>query len=285
MVRTTEQMITYDDVLRSVLRGQPLDELRIVDCHAHIGRNFNLPRHASTADSLLRTMDATGIQVSCVSSSDALGPAVSDGNDSVLEAVRLHPERLVGAMVVNPRYEQEVVPELERVFATGGASMLKLHPEGHAYPIDGPGYAPALDFANRRRLPVLIHTWGEGRGYDHPDQVDRLAADYPNANLIMAHAGGVEAGVLAAARSARRRPNVFLDTATSLVYRGVVEFLLREVGPDKIVFGSDATYLSHPPQIAKVVAATTDMGILRRVLGGTMAGLLSTVVATSEPVP
>lgn len=220
-------------------------------------------------------MDACGIDVACVSSSVAIGPDVAAGNDEVLASVAAHPDRLVGAMVVNPRYPFEVADELTRTFATGGASMLKLHPEGHAYPIDGVAYREAFAFANTHRLPVLIHTWGSGRGYDHPDQVDAMAADYPEANLIMAHSGGVEAGVVAAVRSARRRRNVYLDTATSLVYRGVVEYLLEEAGPEKVVFGSDATYLSHPPQLAKVVAATSDASVLRLVLGGTMDRLLT----------
>lgn len=268
-------MTQVDTLLVSILEGRRLDGLVLVDGHSHIGRNFNLPRARCDVSALVRTMDAVGVARSCVSSSVAIGPDVRRGNEEVAEALVAYPSRIVGAAVVNPRYPREVQPELERAFLVPGMAMIKLHPESHAYPIDGPGYESVFAFATRMSVPVLIHTWGEGRGYDHPRQVQEVATAFPNVDLIMAHAGGNEAGVVAATRIAAKLPNVYLDTATSLVYRGVVQYLLQEAGPEKVVFGSDATYLSLAPQVAKVVVASRDMSVLHLVLGGNLQRLLS----------
>lgn len=268
--------------LEDFLAGAPISGAVLVNCHAHIHTNWGLPRDDASPEGMLRTNDATGIAVSCISSSHAIGPDIPGGNDQVLDALRRYPRRFVGALAVNPNYPGEIESELERGFAAAGVGMVKLHPEWHAHAIDGPGYEPAWSFLARRRIPALIHTWGEGRGLDHPLLVERVAARYPTIPLILAHAGGTVGGLEVSAAIARRTPNIYLDTGTSVSLHNGIEYLVEHAGADRVLFGTDGAYLADPPQVAKVAAARIPDAAKEQIFGRNMIGLLR---GTGLPLP
>ncbi len=267
--------------LDSLLAGRPLGGL-LVNCHAHIHTNWGLPRDDASPEAMLRTNDATGTDVSCISSSHAIASDVPGGNDQVIDAVRRRPSRFVGAAAVNPNYPREIEAELARAFAEPGVGMVKLHPEGHAQAIDGPGFEPVWGVLARRRIPALIHTWGEGRGLDHPLLVERVARRYPTVPLILAHAGGTPDGLRVSAEIARRAPNIFLDTGTSVSLRNGIEFLVEQAGAERVLFGTDGAYLADPPQVAKVAGARISDGDKERIFGLNMKAIL---LGTGLPLP
>ncbi len=262
--------MTYRDTL---LDGVPIADTLVINCHAHIDRTWNLPRDSMDAESMVRVMDALGIDVACISSARALTGDVRGGNDRMLDAIRRWPRRFVGAVAVSPQYPGEVLSELDRVLAFDGVGMIKLHPEGHGHPIDGPGYEAVWPFAAERRLPVIIHTWFEGRGLDHPAQAAAVAERFPAIPIILAHSGGTPAGLEFCAALARRLPNIYLDTGTSPSYRLAIETLVGG-GVERVLFGSDASYLADPPQLGKVAGASIAEADKRAILGGNMARLL-----------
>jgi len=161
------------------------------------------------------------------------------------------------------------------MFARPGVAMIKVHPSFHAYPLDGPAYEPVWVFAERRRIPVISHTWGEGRGFDHPLQAERVAQKHPRLPLILGHAGGSPAGVLAAIGAAKRTPNLYLDTGTSVIVRGATELQVKEAGADRVLFGSDCSYTAHPSLVGKVAYARIPEADKERVLGRNLAILLA----------
>jgi predicted TIM-barrel fold metal-dependent hydrolase len=261
--------------------GRALTGVLIENCHAHIGSSYNHPTDRSDAESLVQGMDRLGIDRACVSSSLALGPDVRTGNNDVLRAIDQFPDRIVGAAVINPRYPDEIDGELYRMFECQGVRMIKVHPESHAYPIDGAAYAPAWTFAEKRRIPILTHSWGEGRGYDHPLQAERVARAHPDMPLILGHSAGTPNGIEASIDAAKRMPNLFLDTGTSLVFRGAIETMVREVGASRILFGTDGTYLADPPQLGKVIFARISDDDKVAILGQNLRRLLDGVLTPS----
>lgn len=262
-------------MLGAVLEGKPLVQPLLVSCHAHLGLGWNHDMHGSDADTMVLTMDRLGIDISCVSGTRALGPDLVGGNAEIEAAVRAYPHRFVGTAVANPHFVNESLRELERLFEGPGFGMIKVHPEFHSYPLDGPQYEQIWRFAEERKIPVLTHTWGFGRGFDHPDQGDSVAERHPNLPLVFGHAGATPAGLLASVAAAQRNPNVYLDTATSLVYRGSLEFLARSVGADRILFGTDASYIADAPQVARIAGSRLSGAEMTMILGCNLAGLLS----------
>lgn len=258
-----------------MLAGQALLEPLIISGHTHIGDGWNHPVYVSDDVSILKTMDAVGINISCISSMRALGPDLGGGNAEVASYVKRHPDRFVGTVVANPHYPAQTQSDLDRLFGDVGFGMIKVHPEFHAYPLDGPRYANVWALANERRIPVLTHTWGFGRGLDHPALAIPVVEKYPDVPLVLGHAGGTPDGLRASVDVAHKYPNVYLDTATSLVYRGAIEYLVASVGYDRVIFGTDAAYLSDSPQVGKVAGSDLSEDVIRAILGLNLQRLLS----------
>lgn len=262
------------DLETLITAGDPVVGCPVVSCHTHVGEGWNHPMHGSDAEHLLATMDRVGVSLSCVSAMRAIAADMVGGNAEVAELVRRHPGRFLGTVVANPYFPDESRQQLEQHFASGLFGMIKIHPEFHAYPMDGPGYRPVFAFADEHRIPVLTHSWGVGRGLDHPSLARGIAVDFPDMPFVLGHAGGVPEGVHASVAVARDAPSVYLDTATSMVYRGAIEHMVEEVGASRVLFGTDAPYLADAPQVARVAGARIDEADKRAILGANLLGLL-----------
>ena len=110
--------------------------------------------------------------------------------------------------------------------------------------------------------PLLIHTWGTGE----VAALVVLAQRYPKLRIIAAHAGG-DAWRLGIA-AARSCPNLYLDFACSMPYRGAIARALGELGPERVLLGTDATLFD--PLYVKAVYEHTEMSEADRalVMGG-----------------
>jgi uncharacterized protein len=269
------------EAINAFLAGHGLSVNLVIDCHTHIGTAWNLPRPSAGADDLVSMMDELGVHVSCVSGLRALAGDLRGGNDDILRALEDHEERLVGAAVFNPHYGGEGKQELLRMLDKPGVGMIKVHPCFHSYPLSGAQYDPVWQLASMNRIPVLAHTWGSGPGYDTPEQVRIVAERYPAVPLIMAHSGGTPEGMAAAIEVAKACPNTYLDLAVSLVHRGAVSHIVREVGASRVLFGTDMVYLAGPPQVGKILAETS-AAEAELVFGQNMLWLLTT---TGQQLP
>ena len=219
--------MTTDALRTAVHNGQPLggdkrqgdrfDGRWIIDSHAHLGAWFNFPIADRTLDAYVALMDRVGIQVSCVTGLPAIGPWTHQGNALVAQAVARYPHRFVAYCTVNPHRPAEGRAELEE----WRMPLVKFHPSTHQYPMDGPGYEPALRFAARHQCPVLIHVW-QGDNPCEPARLGRIAERFPTVPLIAGHSGGTERGFRECIALAREFPNIYLDPTGSSVYAGSV---------------------------------------------------------------
>src|SRR5262249_25756565 len=141
-------------VLRdALLHGRRPPGLQVVDAHAHLGGgpNFTIPR--SGYDDVVRTMDETGIDVAWIAPLLGCAADYRAGNRLMAEALRRHPGRFRGLVVVNPNYPTGMGDELARYGELEGVAGIKLHPGFRGYPISGPAYRPVWAYAHERRLP------------------------------------------------------------------------------------------------------------------------------------
>lgn len=250
--------------------GQPLDDALIVDCHTHMGpwHNFYVPN--GFAEGMLGIMDRVGLNVACVAAMAAIGPDYKAGNDLVLEAVARYPERFIAYATVNPNYPEEMRQELDRCFAFDGVRGIKVHPAFHGCPIDHPLLHPAYETAEREGCPVLVHTWG----MDDMRIMDQLAASYPQVAFIMGHAGGEIRAMERAVTIVNKHDNLVVDLALSTAYEGNVEWLVREMGAKRVLFGSDMPFFDPRPTLGRIALAQIREEEKRDVLGLNMKRLL-----------
>jgi uncharacterized protein (TIGR03086 family) len=142
------------------------------------------------------------------------------------------------------------VDDVRRRLAEGAAG-LKVHPSYDEYPADTPLLDPFLAVAAERGVPVTVHT---APGPSDPDLVARLAERHPDVPVVLYHTFlGFPEGRRRAARHAQRLANLYLET--SWCSSAEVERLLGEVGPERVLFGSDAAvdgpehFVRRPPNI------------------------------------
>ena len=108
--------------------------------------------------------------------------------------------------------------------------------------------------AGERGLPVLVHTYHRADP-SYPGEFDleefaRLAEACPDTTLIGAHTGALWREVFAILKG--RAPNAYVDISGSPPDRDMVEKLTRDMGAERLIFGSDILGRSLPSQIAKV---------------------------------
>jgi predicted TIM-barrel fold metal-dependent hydrolase len=156
-----------------------------------------------------------------------LKPFVRPDNDSVLDAAREHPDRFIPFAFVNPALGQEAHDELDRALVAG-ARGVKLHAWLHDYRLLD-AFA-ILQRAEAAGLPVIAHL-----GLGPPDDVEAVLDRCPKLKLVLAHGGVPHFERL------WRLPRVRFDVALrALVSESTVRRMIEAVGPDRVLFGSDA---------------------------------------------
>lgn len=256
------------DILNQALNGEGLQDTFVVDCHGHLDDWKGAINVDVDIDSIIRRMDRIGIDVACVNKWNC--PEIRRANDDVAAAIRKYPDRIVGFAANTPSMGREKTrAELKRCFEELGFKGVKVH---NAYESSFPmrdqfrthEYADALEaiweFADEQACPVLCH------GYLTPD----VARRYPRATFIAAHACGSRATADMYAEFA----NVVFDTASSNTGRGNVEYFIRRVGVDRILYGSDLPYADPAYRIGQVIGTRVSDEELRKILGANMASLL-----------
>ncbi len=243
--------------------------MRIIDCHAHFGEFSRVLILHRDAESMIKVMDAAGVEAACISSFLSIGPDCEAGNDMVADAVRRFPDRFIGYAVVNPNRPAEIRTELERCFDKLGMTAIKIHPAFHRYPVEGSAYRRVFEFAAERKLAILSHEWGS------PQFLRELSTTYPEIRFIVAHVGfwnGREdfnfASVL------REQPNVFVDLVYSNIYYQLLERLVTMVGAEKILWGSDFPLHDMHYQLGRLLFAKLPEAQKRLIAGETVARIL-----------
>ena len=148
---------------------------------------------------------------------------------------------------VHPPDGLAALREIDRVVAAG-AAWLKLHPNTQRFDVADPAVAMVVRKAAEHGLPVLFDAYSPWDA-NQPGKFVNLAMAVPESRLILAHAHGPGFPQLLVydivARYPEWRRNVWVDisvTATMLAGSPFAEqlaWVLRRVGVDRVVFGSD----------------------------------------------
>jgi predicted TIM-barrel fold metal-dependent hydrolase len=236
----------------------------VIDGHTHAGTATALTAPWTTiADpaEILRRNQEAGIDKACIF--PISHETFEEANREIAQIVKQYPGRFIGYAKHDPVNEKgRIRAMLLRECRELGLRGLKLH------------VAPTpevLDTVAELGIPII---W-------HPARValfDSVARDYPTVDLIMAHLGSDLSGDwrehLAAIKMAARYSNVYLDTGATVLTR-YLELAVKELGPGKIIFGSDEPEVDCRLEIFKVRVLKLPREQEQMILGGNMARLLS----------
>lgn len=262
--------MTTQSLLARGRAGETLADLDIVDMHGHVGAyDFAIP--GRTPEAMVAAMDRIGVRQILCSHMACITGQVETGNREMLEAMRACPGRILGYATVWPESAEAVEAETRHCLDAGFTGV-KLH-NANGFPYDDPAYAPALALANERRRPVLFHTWGQPA---EMAQVRRLSARYPSAALLLGHSGMNHPEEYV--QIARECANVYLEICGSVWPRGTLERLVEGAGVERVVWGSDAYFMSQAHQLGKVLGATCDDAVKRQVLSTNARRILNAIL-------
>jgi predicted TIM-barrel fold metal-dependent hydrolase len=257
--RAQKLLTRYEDELRNLI---PADA-EIFDAHVHLGHDID--GQIGVYEELERLNDMAGVSrcfMFCMDEPDR-HPAFRAPNDRTLEYAKRSEGRLIPFVRLD--LTENPIEEAERCLDLG-ARGIKLHPRAQRFLLNDERLAPVFAIAAERRVPILIHG---GRGLPPiADNLARLVEGYPEAQLIIAHAGIADLAGLAGRFAGHA--GVFFDTS---VWSSVdLLSFFHLVSPEQVLYASDYPYGRPPSSLliavrtAKVAGFTDDQ--LREMLAG-----------------
>jgi hypothetical protein len=265
----------------------------IWDLHCHLtGAAGRTPEERMAR--LVEFADRMGVERLCVYmglkwSHDPDPQDLRRQNDEVLQALSHWHDRAFGFVYLNPNHVEASLKELDRCVRDGPMVGVKLWV---ARRCDDPRLDAIVARATELQAVIFQHTWlkatpadategwsrlggGNLPGESTPQDLAALARRHPKASFLCGHTGGNwELGV----RIVRDLPNVALDLAGSDPTQGFTEMAVREVGAERVVYGSDVGGRSFASQLAKVRGANLPEAAKRLILKGNLQRLLTPIL-------
>ena len=254
---------------------------RIWDVHSHLHRVPGDTPEARIAR-LIQFADRVGIERLILSQgySANLHPTpqqLREENNRVLRAVREFPDRVYGSVYLSPAYLDFSLQEFDRCVRDGpmvSIGELEADRRCNVREMD-----PIVERAAELKLPILQHTWlkvsGNDPGESSPHDLVELAQRHPQVQFICAHSGGDwERGI----RILRATPNVAAEMAGFDPTSGAIEMAVRELGAERVVYGSDVGGRSFASQLAKTLGADIPDSAKQLILGGNLRRMLAPIL-------
>lgn len=152
--------------------------------------------------------------------------------------------------------------------AARGARVVKLHPTMQRFAPDAPEAMEIYAECGRLGLPILFHAGRAGiepessHGFAVARHYEPMLAEFPDVNFVLGHAGARD--VERMVPIAKRHPNAWLEIhGQGLTTLGT---LLDELGPERLLFGTDWPFYHLGATLAKVLLVTRDRPDARRAI-------------------
>ncbi|MBS0000073.1 MAG: amidohydrolase [Cyclobacteriaceae bacterium] len=226
---------------------------RKIDAHAHV--DFDPDDFEKQID----FADRLGIDKLCVSRpiTNFSGNEPEDheevkrSNNLVLQAMKQFPDRIIGFMTLNPVYQKESLEEIGRCAGEGMAGY-KAYTQ---VTINDPLYFPIIEKFIGLNMIMLMHGFcqlgvgGYRMKYDAgmapntsiPEDFVDAAKRYPEGMFQFAHIGG-GADWEYECKLFKDHRNIYVDTSGSNNEENMIDFAVRQLGEDRLFYGSDGSY-------------------------------------------
>jgi predicted TIM-barrel fold metal-dependent hydrolase len=252
---------------------------KIWDAHCHLGGVTGTAQQRALE--LLKYADRLEIErlVVCMGVRWVPDPSpenLRQQNDEVLQAIDAGKGRILGFVLLNPKYVDASLAELDRCIGNGPMLGVKLWiaMRCHEAALD-----PLVRRAVELKAPIFQHTYFRAGGNlaneSSPADLAELAARHPDATFICGHTGNDwERGV----RAIRAAKNIFADISGCDPTAGMVDMAVRELGAERVLYGSDGGGRSFASQLGKVVGADIPEPAKQLVLGENLHRLLRPIL-------
>ena len=227
----------------------------IIDVHTH----FDPRDPVRGMERALRLADKTGIERLVVlgGAGCPMNPSkefITGDNDQIMALCRKWPDRLIGFAYLNPLHGRRFNhAEMMRTVADGGLRGVKLLLAANAR---SPRVDHIMEKAEELNSVILYHCWYKTvckyPNESDPSDLAHLARRFPNVPIIAAH---LTAAGLKGVQDARPYPNLHFDTSGSLGFSEIVEYAVRHLGAERVLFGSDMPGRDFSAQLGRIYDA------------------------------
>jgi uncharacterized protein len=271
-VQRAQDLVAKWDV--EMRRELPADAA-IFDAHLHLGHDID--GMVGDFDELEGIMGRYGISrafMFCLDEPDR-HPSFRAGNDRTLEFAARSEGRLVPFVRLD--LSEDPIEEATRCLDLG-ARGIKLHPRAQRFLLNDERLDPVFALAAERRVPILIHA---GRGLPPiASDLARLVERYPEAQLILAHAGIADLGSLMHHFAGTK--GVFFDTSVWSPI-DLLDFF-RQISPEQVLYASDYPYGQQPSSLLIALRTARVAGYDDRQLRDMLAGNAGRIADGEEPL-
>jgi len=238
---TTGTTIPKENLMKEVLK------YRKIDSHAHVFFNLTNSPQAEVDFAERLGIDRLMISKFMSSTSKATPEVFRESNDIAIKCMKQHPKRLTGMMVFNVTYQKESLEEIDRCVDAGMVGAGELYTQ---VKINDPLYYPIIEKFIDLKMIMMQHSIAtysqtiypkEPRGGSLPEDFVDVARRYPEAMFQYAHIGG---GIdwEYACKILKDSPNVYVDVSGSNNVANMIDFAMKYIGEDRLLFGCDGSF-------------------------------------------
>jgi len=267
---------TTDIILHKVRNAEPIDDMEVIDSHAHHhlkGYDDNLVAFIPKPDAagIIERNRRIGVNITCSSPWISIWSGEYElGNESTRDAITQFPDEFIGYATFDPRYVTDWKVELKRVYEEFGMLGMKPYFPRTNIPYNDPMYKPWYQYGNKHRLFALMHM-----SDNFTKEMEYLAKKYQEISFLLAHSGISYEVAKKHIKLAKEFPNVFCEITFTSVTNGIIEYLVKEAGSEKVIYGSDSAMRDPIPQFGWVVYADITEEEKRNILGRNMRKIIN----------
>jgi predicted TIM-barrel fold metal-dependent hydrolase len=256
------------------------DSMQIFDCHLHApaekGEKWQWYKVTNSFEDFVSYLDKTGVQRGIINSQRSFGVKPEEfvaGNREVARYVEKYKGRFLGACVVNPQYIEESLKEIEYCHNQLGfvwVGELCNYMVPYLYSIKE--FEMLVDQVVKLNMVLALHT--------EQGELEYVAQKFPRATIAFAHFGDDHEyqDIFKRIDTVAQNPNFYLDTSGYGHDRvGVLEYAVKTIGPDRILFGSDFSINDPGTVIARIKNSFLTLEQQQKILSGNLLGLLDKV--------
>jgi uncharacterized protein len=256
---------------------------RIFDAHLHCpsedGAVWQWYPVTKSFEEFASYLDRAGVErgiINSVRCQLAKSPAeFIKGNREVARYVERYRGRFVGACVVNPLFIDEALREIEDCRKQLGFVWVgELCNYTVSYPYTIKEFEMLVRQVRKLGMVLDVHT-------DLPE-MEYIIQKYPDTTIVFPHFGESPNEIFKRLDLVAHNHNCYMDTSGAGHERvGMLEYSMKSIGPDRVLFGSDFTINEPGGVIARIENSFLTEEQKRKVLSQNVESLLKKVQAAS----
>ena len=256
------------------------DKYEIFDCHLHSpadsGEAWQWNKVTDTFDDFVKYLDKTGVKRGIINSQRSFGIKPAEfiaGNREVARNAEKSKGRFLGACVVNPQFIDEALKEIEYCHNQLGfvwVGELCNYMVPYNYSIKE--FEMLVEQTVKLNMVLAVHT-------EH-GEMEYVTQKFPEATFAFAHFGDDQEfdDIFKRIDMVAKNPNFYLDTSGYGHDRvGVLEYAVKKIGPDRVLFGSDFSINDPSTVIARINNSFLTREEKQKIFSGNLEKLLKRV--------